>query len=134
MEAVDQLWWDSNRRLPDKELTLRRNLEAREKIRPWLVPPNRMPASVEKVCGKEPRPVEISHPVGVLNLSFADWIRLEVEVDEGLAIQEPFVSLGRKVDQRDFPSIIEAVRSQNAAQFGPDADRPDKGPDPRLMI
>ena len=48
MGAVDQLWWDSSRRLPDKELTLRRNLEARDKIKPWLLPPDRMPESTRR--------------------------------------------------------------------------------------
>jgi hypothetical protein len=125
MQAVDQFWWDSNRRLPDKELTLRRNLEARSNIVPWLVPPERMPASLERACGEEARPIEISHQSGVLSIRFADWIELEIEVDEGLAAQEPFVTLGRRIVQSDFPAIIEAIRGQNRAKFGPAADQPD---------
>ena len=125
MQAVDQFWWDSNRRLPDKELTLRRNLEARSNIVPWLVPPERMPASLERACGEEARPIEIAHQSGVLSIRFADWIELEIEVDEGLATQEPFVTQGRRIVQSDFPAIIKAIRGQNRVEFGPAADQPD---------
>ena len=93
-------------------------------IIPWLVPRDRMPASVERACGKEPRPIEAAHHSGVLDEYFADWIALEVEVDDGLAVQKPFVTLGRMVSQLDFPAIIEAIGRQNREEFGLAADRP----------
>jgi len=37
----------------------------------------------------------------------------------------PFPDAGsRIVIQADFPAIIAAIRKENAAEFGPDADRP----------
>jgi hypothetical protein len=125
MRAVDQLWWDSSRRLPDKELTLRRNLDISDPITPWLVPEDRAPDSLREACGDAPQPLSISTRDSVLKVRFADWVTLEIDVDDNLAAQEPFTEIGRKITQNDYPRIIEAIREQNRGEFGPDADQPD---------
>jgi len=125
MRAVDQLWWDSSRRLPDKELTLRRNFDTANPVTPWLVPADRAPESLREACGDAPEPLEISNPEGLLAFRFADWVTLEIDVEESLAIQAPFNEIGRTVTQADYPLIIEAIREQNREEFGPDADRPE---------
>ncbi len=58
-------------------------------------------------------------------MTFGDWVTLEIEVDDTLAKQSPFTELGRTVTQRDFPGIVAAIREQNRAEFGDNADRPD---------
>ncbi len=50
---------------------------------------------------------------------------IRIEVDDRLAAQEPFLTMGRKITQADFPAIIQAIRAQNREEFGPDADQPD---------
>jgi hypothetical protein len=125
MRSVDQHWWDSSRRLPDKELTLRRNFDIDDQITPWLVTAGLAPESLREICGDDPRPVTISIPDGIMGLKFSDWVSLQIEVDDSLAAQAPFTEIGRSVTQADFPRIIEAIREQNREEFGPDADRPD---------
>jgi hypothetical protein len=124
MGSVDTHWWDSSRRLPDKELTLRRHLDIDDRLAPWLVPPALAPESLRKICGDDPDPVTISVPDGMMGLKFSDWVSLQIEVDDNLAAQAPFTEIGRSVSQADFPRIIEAIREQNREEFGPGADQP----------
>jgi hypothetical protein len=124
MYSIDQHWWDSSRRLPDKELTLRRHLDADETIEPWLIPPDRAPESLREVCGENPKPAVVKFPSSMLDLRFSDWVEVVIEVDDNLAAQEPFTELGRRITDRDFPKIIESIREQNRREFGPGADQP----------
>jgi len=124
MRSVDQHWWDSSRRLPDKELTLRRSFDIDDRITPWLVSAGLAPESLREICGDDPNPVTISIPDGIMGLKFSDWVSLKIEVDDNLAAQAPFSEIGRSVSQADFPRIIEAIREQNREEFGPGADQP----------
>jgi hypothetical protein len=125
MRSVDQHWWDSSRRLPDKELTLRRHFDADDQVTPWLVPMERAPEALRKICGDDPKPIAVSIPDGIMGQKFSDWVTLHIEVDDNLAAQAPFTEIGRSVTQADFPRIIEAIREQNREEFGPNADQPD---------
>ena len=125
MRSIDGHWWDSNRRLPDKELTLRRNLDIDETVTPWLIPTGRAPRSLRNICGDNPKPIAIRNPGSALDIPLSNWVNLWIDVDDDLAAQAPFSEIGRTVSQADFPRIIEAIRAQNREEFGPDADRPD---------
>jgi hypothetical protein len=125
--AVDGVWWDSGTRLPDPRLVLRRSFEFQGPVMPWLVPdsqatPELREALAERCGTVAPLPLPLVDEAE--GYSFADFARLEIEVDDNLAAQEPFPTLGRKVTQADFPAIIEEIRRQNRVEFGPDADRP----------
>jgi hypothetical protein len=124
MHSVDQHWWDSSRRLPDKELTLRRHSDITSQVTPWLIPERLTSASQREACGDDPKPITISIPDGIMGQKFSDWVSLQIEVDDNLAAQAPFTEIGRTVTQADFPRIIEAIRKQNREQFGPDANQP----------
>ncbi len=125
MHSIDGYWWDSSRRLPDKELTLRRNFDIDETVTPWLIPSGRAPESLLEICGENPKPVAIANPDSALDIPLSKWVNLWIDVDDDLAAQAPFSEIGRTVSQADFPRIIEAIRAQNRDEFGPDADRPD---------
>lgn len=125
MRSVDGHWWDSSRRLPDKELTLRRHFDIDDSVAPWLVPAAWAPKSLLAICGDAANPIAISIPDGMMGEKFADWVSLQIEVDDNLAAQAPFNEIGRSVSQADFPRIIEAIRVQNREAFGPGADQPD---------
>jgi len=112
MRSVDKHWWDSSRRLPDKELTLRRHFDIDDQIMPWLVPAERASERLREICGDDPKPVTISIPDGIMGLKFSDWVSLQIEVDDNLAAQAPFTEIGR------------SVREQNRKEFGPGADQP----------
>ncbi len=124
IQTDDQHWWDSSKRLPDKELTLRRNFNIDGQITPWLVPTELASESLRNICGDDPDPVTISIASRMMNVKFSDWVSLQIEVDDNLAAQVPFTEIGRSVTQADFPRIIEAIREQNREEFGPDADQP----------
>ena len=124
MRSVDEHWWDSSRRLPDKELTLRRHLDIDDKIAPWLVPAALAPESLREICGDDPKPVAIASPDSVLGVKLSNWVNLWIDVDDNLAAQVPFSEIGRRVSQADFPRIIEAIREQNREEFGSAADQP----------
>ncbi len=125
LRAVDGLWWDSSTRLPDPRLVLRRSFEYRDPVMPWLVPPSRAPESLKAACGEEPDPLPLPLVTRALGLDIDDFVRLEIEVDDNLAAQEPFRTMGRKITDKDFPAIIAAIREQNREEFGPEADVPD---------
>ncbi len=127
--AVEGLWWDAERRVPDNALVMRRNLEIGERIAPWLVPPERVGSALEEAlrasCGEAREPLVLDNEISIDGIVFSDLVTFEVEVDDALLAQEPFASLGRTVTQRDFPAIVERVREQARSEFGPAVDRPD---------
>ena len=55
----------------------------------------------------------------------ADYVTLEIEVDDALARQEPFAIRGRQVTQADFPELVARIDEQARSEFGPRADQPD---------
>jgi hypothetical protein len=129
--AVDGQWWDSRVALPAKGVVLRRSFETGLAITPWLV--QQAPVSNEDktaltvLCG-EPQPIVLRNPDTCVNgRAFADYAEVEIEVDAALAQRGfPFPRPNsRTITQRDFPFVIDRIRAQNAAEFGPNADRPD---------
>jgi hypothetical protein len=125
MRAVDGVWWDSSTRLPDPRLVLRRSFEYQDPVMPWLVPDSLAPDSLLEHCGSSARPLPLVYATEAQGLQIDDFVTLEIEVDDNLAAQEPFLSMGRRVTHRDFPAIIDVVKAQNIAEFGPNADRPE---------
>jgi hypothetical protein len=123
MNAVDGLWWDSSKRIPDWQLTMRRNSDVGYEISPWLVrdatssgdkaKPNTPPG-----CrGAAPR-LTLQFPGGFEGVSFDEVLRIEIELDDRLDAAIPAnVRDGRTITQADFPAIIEAIRKENATEF-----------------
>jgi hypothetical protein len=127
--AVDGLWWDSSRRLPDPRLVPRRNFEIGSPVRPWLPPervlPEKARRGIAEACGGDLAPIDFANPAVRRGVTLPDHVTLEIEVDDALAAQEPFASRGRRLSQADFPAIVAIVREQALAELGPRADRPD---------
>jgi hypothetical protein len=124
MLSVDHLWWDSTKRIPDVSLVLRRKFEIGSELDPWLVPPDRMGPKLKAACGDHPLPLPIENPKRVDGIDFEEQASLVIDLPDELASREPFVSIGRRLTQKDFPRIIEFIRKENAEMFGPDADKP----------
>lgn len=57
-------------------------------------------------------------------VALADYVTLEIEVEESIAKQEPFATRGPRVTERDFPELVAAIRQQALAEFGPNAAGP----------
>ena len=124
MRSVDGLWWDSAARLPDARLVLRRNLDVGSVVTPWLIPLDRMGPELAERCGSQPQALPMANPELLAGPKFSERASLSIEISEELAGQEPFRRLGGRITQLDFPEILEAIRAQNRAEFGEDADRP----------
>ena len=125
MLAVDGLWWDSRKRIPDVSLVLRRNFPSGASIQPWLVPVSRYGPKLRAACGSDPSPLPIANPGGVDGIDFDAQASLVIDLPDDLASREPFASIGRRITERDFPRIVEFIRKDNEKMFGPAADRPD---------
>ena len=125
MLAVDGVWWDSTRRIPDVSLVLRRNFDVGDTLHPWLVPRSRVGPKLRAACGDEPSPLTIANPGSINGIQFDELVSLVVDLPPELASQEPFASIGPRLTQKDFPRIVEFLRRENVRMFGPGADRPD---------
>ena len=129
MMSVDQHWWDSQQRLPDPRLTLRRNLDIGNPIEPWLVPDRfltqKLRDRLDHECktGMEPQLLQRSNGVGDLVLS--DYLTLEIEVDRQLLEVEPFSILGMPITQTQFPALVEYIRMEIEKVAGAEGYTPD---------
>ena len=124
-QALDGLWWDSKRRVPDPGLVQRRNFDIGNPIRPWIAPESALPAevreSLRQACKGDRSPVVFKNVSRLKGIELGDYVTFELEVDPTIARQEPFATRGPKLTQRDFPEIVEIVRQQAIAEFGPRA-------------
>lgn len=129
VQAVDHVWWDSDERLPAKGLVRRRYMDTDTELEPWLLPDRlvspELRASLTKQCGENPRSEVMRIPFSFGDVAFGELLTLEITVDRRLSKQPIFRSLGRPVNQDDFPVLLEGIRAQNRAEFGQRADRPD---------
>jgi len=129
MQSVDGIWWDSQKRIPDWQLVLRRNFNTGPDVAPWLVANASPPPPPErrfKGCASAPDPLVLRAPDGFEGVAFRDYVTLEMDVDDQLAANGfPFPRPGsRVVTQEDYPFIIAAIRRENTAAFGAPADAP----------
>jgi len=129
MRAVDGLWWDSKRRLPDPRLVLRRHLDFESPVQPWLVPRERLDEKTAErlrdLCGDTPDPLPLKYASARGTYQFNDWVTLEIRVTDDLRKRAPFDSMSERLTQDDFPAVLETIRQQVRGEFGSRADRQD---------
>jgi hypothetical protein len=127
---VDQVWWDSTRRLPEMALVLRRNFGVGLEIVPWTVEraywSELLDEKQRDYCGGTPVPLVLGNPDGFHDLKFRDVVTFEIDVDPGIkAFPTPRPS-SRRISQDDFPEIIEAIKIENREKFGDGAGQPQR--------
>ena len=126
---LDQLWWDSNVRLPRREVVLRRYLDADDALSPWLFPERHaspeLRAQLEEACGPRPEPYTVRIPDALQGFAIRDYVTLEFTLDGTLAGIPVFDSLGPRFDQEAFPTVMKAAAIDVRDKLGPRADRPD---------
>jgi len=129
VQAVDQVWWDSQSRLPDNALVRRRYLDTDTKLEGWLLPlkfaPPALRAELEKECGQSPQPVVFRIPEALGEYRFDQLATLEITPHGFPAEQAIFQRLGPTVTQADFPELMRDVRRQTLDELGPRAHLPD---------
>lgn len=124
MQAVDGLWWDSRKRVPDFTLVTRRYLHSESPVTPWLVSDPKTRATCEDQ--PPPLPLIIEHHLGEREI--ADLVTVEFEFSSWLPKNFPLpLAEGKRVTQRDFPEILADIRRSGAETFGPDFDQPGPG-------
>jgi len=133
MRAVDGLWWDSSKRIPDWTVVRRRRFDAGPFLAPWRLE-DATPRSGEPVerveplarCRDSAPPLVLNVPDGIAGALFRDYAALELEVDDALvAAGFPLPRVGsRRFTQEDLPAIVAATRAANEQAFGPGADAP----------
>ncbi len=129
MRAVDGQWWDSNARVPQSELVIRRNFDFQGEIAPWLVPDSALDAELrselDAECSEGRAPLSLHVMRRVEGIDLAQIATIEIEPGRALAKQEPFASMGPVVTVEDFPALVEFVRARVLEEFGPGSDRPE---------
>ena len=132
MAEVDQVWWDSGARLPDADLVLRRNLQVGARIEPWVVPEKDLSPDLRErldaTCSEGRQAHALRLPSRVPGLDFDDVLSFEIELDRDLARDEALGDLAPVVRHTDFPRIIERIRGEVRAEYGPLGDSPEPRP------
>lgn len=126
MYSVDGRWWDSAQRVPEWKLVTRRNFETGPTLKPWLVSAASAPEPEPSIgCDNAGPPLRLRNPSSFEGVRFDHDATLEIDVDDTVAASAfPFPHRkSRRVTQTDFPAIIEQIRRENTAAFGPDHDR-----------
>lgn len=130
MQALDGLWWDSKRRVPEFELVTRRSLDHQPPLRPWRVgdamAEERVPAAVRVGCAKAPPPLSLDDEDRLGGSAVAEIVSVELLLEEGWKPQSFPLPEGhsRPLTPADFPTIIEAIRKEGRSSLGPRFDQP----------
>jgi hypothetical protein len=126
---LDQVWWDSNVLLPNREVVLRRYLDIDNVLSPWLFPDKfaspELRASLEKECGPNPEPRAVRIPDSLDGFAFVDYVTLEFTLDGSLEGIPVFEAIGPIFDQESFPKVMEAAAIDVREKLGPRAHLPD---------
>ena len=129
VEAVDQVWWDSQARLPDNSLVRRRYLDTSTTLEAWLLPDQvaspALRTELEQECGSNPQPMVYRIPDELGGYRLSEFATLEI-TPHGFPAEQPiFEELGPTVTPNDFPRIMQDVRQQTQTILGARAHLPD---------
>lgn len=128
MAAVDGLWWDSSKRVPDWKLVTRRYVDIDPPLSGWLVAralAQDGDSRVARMCRGQPPPLSLRVPQRIGNIDIAELATVELEFAGWLPKQFPLpAKQGDLVTQAEFAAIVADIRRAGAEQLGPGFDRP----------
>ena len=132
MKAVDGLWWDSSKRLPDWKLVTRRDLHIATPVPPWIVadsvPADKATPEVTQMCKGQPPPLALEIEDKIGNTKIEDLVEIQFEFAGWIPKDFPLpAAKGQSVHSTDIPKIVEDVRQKAAKDLGADFDRPRAG-------
>lgn len=134
MRAVDGLWWDSDKILPEWTMVKKRYFDVTPPLHPWRIedasPPGQVPAAIEQACGKAGPPLVLSLPDSLGGQKLEDLVTVEIEPEKWVEKTSfPFPRKGEdKITSADFPAVMKAIHDEMAPALGPGFDRPGKPP------
>ena len=123
-------WWDSMQLLPASDLVRHRYVWLGPEIVPWRIPPGKRSPELAEALGREcsstaASPAIERHDDRVGDVPIAALARLDVRPDDSVARGFPMPDPeSRWIAQTDLRRVVETVRRQVQAWYGPDADRP----------
>lgn len=126
MQAVDGMWWDSNRRVPEFELVTRRYVSAEIPVKPWIVA-EALPGdkTVQEMCADQPPALALDLPEKIGAVAIGELVTVTFEFDKWVPARFPLpAAKGDAVTQADFEVILKDVREQAARELGPDFGDP----------
>lgn len=129
MQAVDGLWWDASKRLPDWRLVTRRALDFESPVSGWLVADavadGPVALSLRRTCPKQPPPLPLQVPQTLGDAKIAELAVVELEFSSWIPEHFPLpIARGKSVTQADFTAIVADIRQEGAKELGPDFDQP----------
>ena len=128
IRGVDRVWWNSNARLPDRDLVRRRYMDTDGELEAWLMPETltspELKEDLVRACGQDPQPAVFRIPESLGGIHFSEFATLEITPIGKPAQQAIFREIGPSLTQQDFPRIMQDVKAQNTAAFGPRAHLP----------
>ncbi len=128
-QSIDGVWWNSELKLPENDLVIRRNFSIGPKVTPWLVTQSKLPRAlapgVAARCGETPRPVPLRLPETVAGAPISKRVTVAIDVAEQFSQHLPSANPhGRTITQEDFPRLIGRIRTAAGEKFGPGFDKP----------
>ncbi|WP_158083088.1 DUF4056 domain-containing protein [Methyloprofundus sedimenti] len=124
IDRVDGIWWDSQRPLPDWQITLRRHFLSEKQIKPWLI--SMAGVTLDACVTAKPR-LDLLLPSAISGTRFDELATIEIDVDNEL-IKNGFPLLAtdqRTVTQADFSRLAETIRSEVVEVLGSKAGQPE---------
>lgn len=128
--ATDGLWWNSNERLPARELLLRRNFDTGPVLMPWrldqLDADDPLAAEIHRQCSRYgATALELAVPYTVGGVAAHELAKLRVDVDSELAAYvAAALDADGELDDDRIGDAVAAARDDALRRFGPAADRP----------
>lgn len=123
LDAVNGRWWDQSKLLPADDFLLRRQFDAGPQVAPWFV------TAPGVGCPQPPTPLLLGVDEFFVDatgdaIELSSFYELAIDVDTTL-IPPSFRVDGRaRITADDFDAMIEKIRADAKAVFGPDADAP----------
>ncbi|MFO0575319.1 MAG: DUF4056 domain-containing protein [Polyangia bacterium] len=132
MKAIDGVWWDSSKPIPDSAVVTHRNLNTKTPMTPWLVSmavpkggKNAASALIDVICPNTAPPLVLDVPDKIGDVKIADLVSIDFTFTSWAPKEFPYPNPENKVvTLADYPMIIETIRKEAAKELGPDFDKP----------
>ncbi len=132
MAAVDGLWWDSKKKLPEMTLVTRRSLDLGVPVSGWIVADAVSgDATIEKMCAKQPPPLPLRVPEKLGDVEISKLVTIQFTFAKWIPEKFPLpAAKGDTVTVSEFPQIVADIRREGQELLGPDFDRPGSAKEP----
>ena len=122
--AVDKLWWDSSKRIPEKYVVIKRIYDVGLKQNPLLVPAENVAAADNPElmpCDASVSPMQLSITTSLYGYAMEDLVTVQITIDpeyqEAFAFPSDRHRAESRVTQVDFQMIADAAREHDEEEY-----------------